>query len=43
MKDAPVSNPVNTLTAEQKKIAELKAQLDKLSNPDTDTQYAMNA
>jgi len=43
MKDAPVSNPVNALTAEQKKIAELKAQLDKLSNPDTDTQYAMNA
>ena len=39
MKDAPAKAP----TPEQQKIAALKAELDKLSNPGTDTQYAMNA
>ena len=39
MKDAPAKAP----TPEQQKIAALKAELDKLANPGTDTQYAMNA
>ena len=42
MKDAPPKAPTNEDLARQK-IEELKAQLDKLSNPGTDTQYALNA